>query len=218
MCSGFPSQLFLILVLALVGLQPLDASGRLSLIYIGTLSMLDALLLITLILTFLRVRGERPRELFCGTRPMGREMLLGLILVPVIIGLAAATLVLIGWLAPWMHNVPENPLESLITGTATAAAFIVVAVVAGGLREELQRAFVLHRFEQHLGGAPLGLVVFSLAFGAGHVLQGWDAAVATAVLGAAWGLLYLARRSVIAAVVSHSAFNVIEIVRHAMTA
>ena len=165
MCSGFPSQLFLILVLALVGLQPLDASGRLSLIYIGTLSMLDALLLITLILTFLRVRGERPRELFCGTRPMGREMLLGLILVPVIIGLAAATLVLIGWLAPWMHNVPENPLESLITGTATAAAFIVVAVVAGGLREELQRAFVLHRFEQHLGGAPLGLAAIPLILG-----------------------------------------------------
>jgi membrane protease YdiL (CAAX protease family) len=34
----------------------------------------------------------------------------------------------------------------------------------------------------------------------------------TGLLGLFWGLLYLARRSVIAPVVSHSAFNLVEVV------
>ena len=74
----------------------------------------------------------------------------------------------------------------------TLAGFVVLLMMAGGLREELQRAFLLRRFEQHLGGARVGLVVTSLAFGLGHTLQGWDAAVGTALLGAVWGALYLA--------------------------
>ena len=57
-------------------------------------------------------------------------------------------------------------------------------MVAGGLREEVQRAFILHRFERHLGGAAIGLVVFSVAFGLGHLVQGRDAAVITGLLGA----------------------------------
>ncbi len=217
LCSGFPTQLLLILVLAVLGLQPLDPGGQLSLAYVAILSMLDAGLLITLILFFIHSHGETPRGVFLGDRPVGREVGLGVLCTPAVIFLAAATLVVIQRLAPWMHDVPRNPLEELISSPAAAALFIAIAVIAGGLREEMQRAFVLRRFEQHLGGAAVGLVLFSLAFGAGHLLQGQDAAVATAVLGAAWGLLYLARRSVVAAVVSHSAFNVIEILHHAGT-
>ena len=57
---------------------------------------------------------------------------------------------------------------------------------------------MLHRFEQHLGGARLGLVLYSLVFGAGHVIQGWDVAIVTALLGLAWGIVFLWRRSVVA--------------------
>ena len=35
--------------------------------------------------------------------------------------------------------------------------FAAVTVVAGGLREEVQRAFILHRFDRHLGGAARGV-------------------------------------------------------------
>ena len=95
-----------------------------------------------------------------------------------------------------------------------AAVFAVVAVVGGGVREEVQRAFILHRFEQHLGGGRVGLAVSSLAFGLGHVIQGWDVAIATAALGAFWGWIYLRRRSIVAPVVSHSGFNAAEIFRY----
>ncbi len=89
----------------------------------------------------------------------------------------------------------------------------MLVIVAGGIREELQRAFLLHRFEQHLGGARVGVVVLSTAFGLGHYVQGWDAVVTTGVLGAFWAVLFLDRRSSIAPVVSHAGFNSLEILR-----
>ena len=92
--------------------------------------------------------------------------------------------------------------------------FALVLIVAGGIREEVQRAFLLRRFERWLGGPRVGLVVTSAAFGAGHFVQGADAAVATAALGAFWGAVYLRRRSVAAPVVSHAGFNVLQVAQY----
>ena len=64
-------------------------------------------------------------------------------------------------------------------------------MIAGGVREEIQRGFVLRRFEQYLGGGAVGLVVFSALFGLGHLEQGRDVALATAILGAFWGAVFL---------------------------
>jgi uncharacterized protein len=119
--------------------------------------------------------------------------------------------------APWLHNVETNPLEDLASGGAmNAGLFAVVAIFAGGVREELQRAFLLHRFEQYLGGAWLGVVLLSIAFGLGHFVQGWDAAITTGTLGAFWAVIYLRRRSSMAPVVSHAGFNSLEILRVAV--
>jgi membrane protease YdiL (CAAX protease family) len=113
--------------------------------------------------------------------------------------------------------VPTNPFETLAAGGYGEAAMMgVISIVAGGLREELQRAFLLRRFEQHLGGAAVGIVVLSTAFGLGHVMQGWDAVVTTGLLGAFWGLIYLWRRSSIAPILSHAGFNSIEVLRVAI--
>jgi membrane protease YdiL (CAAX protease family) len=114
--------------------------------------------------------------------------------------------------------VPENPLQQLIATRGQAILFAFVATIAGGLREEIQRAFIIHRFEQHLGGAWVGLVLYSLLFGAGHALQGWDAVVTTTMLGLFWGYVYLSRRSIVAPAVSHSGFNAAEIFQYFMLA
>jgi len=119
-------------------------------------------------------------------------------------------------LAPWLHDVPTNPLEQMAGTVGGVATLAVVAIFAGGLREELQRAFLLKRFEQHLGGAMVGLVVLSVAFGLGHGVQGFDAMITTGLLGAFWAALYLRRRSVIAPVVSHAGFNTLEVLRVAL--
>jgi membrane protease YdiL (CAAX protease family) len=134
--------------------------------------------------------------------------------VPLIFGalaLGLGILLVLRWLLPSLHTVAHNPLEDLIRRPRDAWLFALVVVVAGGVREELQRAFLLRRFEQWLGGATVGVVVASLAFGAGHLIQGADAAVTTGILGAFWGVVYLRRRSVVAPVVSHSGFNLAQI-------
>ncbi len=213
LCSGFPTQILVGQILILGGLQPFGIDG-LSLAFVVTLSLVDAAVLIVLILSFLWIHREAPRDLFLGARPIGQESMAGMFLIPVVILGVLAAFVFIEQFAPWLHNVPENPLEALIQSRGDAWLFGTVTVVAGGVREEMQRAFILRRFEQHLGGAVLGLVVFSLAFGAGHLIQGWDAAVITALLGAFWGVTYLIRRSIIAPVVSHSGFNLAEIIRY----
>ena len=211
LCSGFPTQLLLIGVLAVLGLAAIDESGTLSLRYIFLLSMADTVLLLWLIFYFLRRNREHPAEVFLGTRPRRRELHLGLFLTPVVLGAALGSVSLLHYLWPGLRNVPENPFEALLGSPWNAAVFALVAVVAGGVREELQRAFILRRFERHLGGGAVGLVVFSLAFGLGHALQGWDAAVVTGLLGLGWGVVYLVRRSVVSTIVSHAGFNLIEI-------
>jgi uncharacterized protein len=216
-CSGFPTQLLIIGLLRLGGFHPFDPEGRLSLGFVTALSLLDAAVLIGLLVFFLSAHGERPRDVFFGRRPPRREAVVGLQLVPLVFVFVLVLLTAIRTVAPWLHDVPQNPLEDLLRTAAGAGVFMVVVVVAGGVREELQRAFILHRFEQHLGGALLGLVLFSVAFGLGHLDQGRDAAVVTAGLGAFWGIVYLRRRSVVAPMVSHAGFNLVEVVRHLLT-
>jgi membrane protease YdiL (CAAX protease family) len=214
LCSDIPTQLFLMYVLGAAGMRSMDEAGRLSIAYVATLSLVDAVLLGGLVWLLLRVHGEQPREVFLDRRPVGREAALGLVMTPAVFMFALLLLGFVLRFAPWLHNVPENPLADLIRRPQDAVLFGAVSVVAGGMREEVQRAFVLRRFEQYLGGGPLGLVIFSMAFGAGHLIQGWDVAIITASLGALWGIVYLRRRSIVAPVVSHSLFNVGQIVQH----
>jgi membrane protease YdiL (CAAX protease family) len=117
---------------------------------------------------------------------------------------------------PSLHNVPTNPLEQFASTPGQAALFSLVAIFAGGLREELQRAFMLRRFEQYLGGITVGIWVISIAFGLGHLMQGWDAVITTATLGAFWAWMYVQRRSSVGPIVSHAGFNSLEILRIAV--
>jgi membrane protease YdiL (CAAX protease family) len=161
----------------------------------------------------IRSHGESPRELFFDSRPAMIEVVYGVLLVvPLLMGVALVVL----WLRlslPALHNVAENPFGAMLQSRLQTVAFAVVALVGGAVREEVQRAFLLTRFERHLGGPNVGLVVTSVAFGAGHWVQGWDSSIAIGLLGAVWGFIYLRRRSVVAPMVSHAGFNSFEIVQ-----
>ncbi len=216
LCSSVPTQLAIGATLATLGLAPLDGAGDLSLPFVLVLSLVDSALLIFFMLWLLRAEGESPRTLWLGTRPPLTEARFGLLLVPGLVVGVSALLNGIRLIAPALQNVQRNPLEQLATSPGNAALLALVAIVAGGVREELQRAFLLRRFEQYLGGAPLGMVLLSVAFGLGHYVQGWDAVVATAALGVVWAWVYLRRRSAVAPVISHATFNSLEIVRVAL--
>ena len=212
LCSSLPTQLLLQAAMVGIGWSPVTSAGAFSLSFVVTMSLADTALLIVLMVVLTRAHGESVSELWLGRRPMLREALLGLGLVPSIFLLVVVLMTAIRLFAPALHNVDTNPLEQLATGgVANAIAFGLVGILAGGVREELQRAFLLRRFEQHLGGARVGVIVLSVAFGLGHALQGWDAAITTGALGAVWAVLYLRRRSSVAPLVSHAGFNSIEV-------
>lgn len=207
LCSGFPTQLVLILLFAAAGWTPFDEASHLAPAYVLTLTVADAGLVVGLALFFLSWHGESPRAVLLGRRPPSVEARLGLLLVPIVF---AGIVLVVGslrvWL-PWLHNVERNPFQDLLAGPLEAGLFMTVVVAAGGVREEVQRAFVLHRFDRYLGGGRVGLVLFSVAFGVGHLDQGRDVAIATACLGLFWGWLYLRRRSLVAPLANHVGFN-----------
>lgn len=211
-CSDYPTQIALAGLFNALGYAATNPDKTLNIGFIVTLSLIDAVLLVGLMLAFLRAHGERPRDVFLGRRPILEEALHGLPLIFAAIFIGAAVLLTIQAVAPSLHNVANNPLRDLIRSPGSALLFALVVLVAGGIREELQRAFLLHRFEVFLGGSTVGLVVASAAFGAGHLLQGADAAITTGLLGAFWGVVYLRRRSVIAPMVSHAGFDLLQIV------
>jgi membrane protease YdiL (CAAX protease family) len=162
---------------------------------------------------FLHAHGESVREVIVGPPRVADEMVAGIPLILAALGIAIVVLFAIQHLAPYLHTVEKNPLQALLRSPRDAWLFALVVVVAGGVREEIQRAFLLRRFDQWLGGGGVGVIVTSAAFGAGHLLQGIDAAIATGLLGAFWGVVYLRRRSAIAPIVSHSGFDLLQIVQ-----
>jgi membrane protease YdiL (CAAX protease family) len=210
---GVPTQAFIGAALQLgFGIAPLD-NGDLSLRFFATLSLIDTVLVIVLIRFFLRASGERSRDVFLGTRPVRGEAVRGLALaLPVLIAVSLIVLSLRA-LFPWMRTVESNPLVPLMNTPMRAAVFLIVVVVAGGVREELQRAFILHRFEQRLGGVTVGLAVFTVAFGALHIQQGLDVAIAVGLLGLTWGIVYVRRRSAVLPIVNHAGFNALQVVQ-----
>lgn len=210
--SGIPTQVVIVVGLVFLARWPLDA-GQISLEFFAVVSLLDTACIALLIRLFLTLSGETSRDVFLGRRPAWGEIWRGLALLPVAyIGVVAVVLTL-RWLAPWLHTVKENPLEQYMSTPLEAGIFLVVVMLAGGIREELQRAFILHRFEQALGGVRIGLAVFSITFGLLHIYEGVDAAVAIGLLGLFWGVLYIRRRSVVMPMVNHACFNGLQVVQ-----
>ncbi|MEO8481438.1 MAG: CPBP family glutamic-type intramembrane protease [Acidobacteriota bacterium] len=214
MVCGVPTQLFIAAMLATVLHLPIfDGQATISFRFFALLTMLDTALVALLIWAFLRMGGERSADVFVGSKPVRGEILRGLALVPVVFLAVTAIVLGLRAVAPWTHTVEQNPFESFLGSPLKATIFVAVVVLGGGVREELQRAFILHRFDQRLGGARVGLALFSLTFGALHLDQGVDVALAIGLLGLLWGIIYIRRRSAILPMVNHGAFNAIQVVQ-----
>jgi membrane protease YdiL (CAAX protease family) len=216
---GIPTQLLVFggLILARApmatdgSLLTLDAS-KISLQFFAMSALLDTALVAILIRIFLMASGESSHGVFLGVRSIGGELRRGLLLLPLLWMLVVGLVFLLSVMFPGLHNVPKNPYGVYMDTPLKAGIFIVVVVLAGGVREELQRAFILHRFER-LGGPYMGLALFSVAFGLLHLPQGFDVSIAVGVLGVIWGTIYIRRRSVVAPMVSHAGFDVVQVLQ-----
>ena len=99
-------------------------------------------------------------------------------------------------------------------------AWLPIGIFGGGIVEELQRIFVLTRFEKWLGhpGLILGIVLSSAMFGFGHLYQGLGSAISTAVSGLVFSLAYLRRRSALEPITAHAFSDVLAMLGATMLA
>ncbi len=224
--SGIPTQIVVFLALWLgFGLEPFENinSLNISFEFVATLLLADTAVIAILIRVFLILSGENSSDVFLGRRKIGREIIGGVLIVPLVFAAVTGIVLLFRVAFPWMHTVQENPLAQFMKTPFDAAIFLLVVVLAGGVREELQRGFILHRSNQihfnipilgrklHIGGVRQGLVMYSLTFGLLHLDQGLDVSAALALLGFFWGLLYLRRRSVVMSMTNHACFNATQV-------
>lgn len=89
-------------------------------------------------------------------------------------------------------------------------AWLPIGIFGGGVVEELERIFILTRFEKWLGrpGLVLGVIASSLMFGVGHLYQGLGTAISTAMSGLVFSLVYLRRRSALEPIAAHASSDV----------
>ena len=214
LCSGLPTQLLVFQALTSIGMSSHSADGGWSPAFIVSMALIDMVLVLLLIWVFLRAHGEPLTRFVLGPRRPLREVLLGVACVPAAFLFVVVVLAAILAIRPSLHNVAVNPFERMLQTPRDAAIFAVVVMLAGGVREEVQRAFIVRRFDQYLGGALVGILLYSVIFGLGHIEQGYAAAIATGSLGAGWGLLYWHRQSVIAPIISHAGFNLAQLVKY----
>jgi membrane protease YdiL (CAAX protease family) len=179
--------------------------------------LLETAITFILLLAILKSRGETICDLGLHVDRWKSHLLIGSAIVPFLFLITfAADFVFLTYFPE--HHLERNPLTEIITTPQQLALLIFSALIAGGIKEELQRAFILRRFSRYLGGAGLGLVLWSLAFGMGHYVQGPQAIAATAIFGFILGAIYLLRRSLIAPIFAHSAFNTLELLLYWFTA
>ena len=213
LCSGLPTMLLLTWVLHGFGIRTITPEGALLPAGVFLVSLLDTILVVCLVILLLRAHHESPRQVLIGNRRILREVGLGLVLIPVVFLIVLLIIATILYFAPFLRNVPKNPLEAMMRTRGDAIIFAFVAMIAGGVREEVQRGFIIHRFDGYLGGGVVGVIVYSTMFGLLHYPQGWDATIATGCLGATWGFVYLRRRSIVAPLVSHAGFNLAQVAK-----
>ena len=172
--------------------------------------MLEASITVLFLIVILKLRKDDPSS--CGIRFKNwrRDSFVGLSVVPILFAANLLISLLFRALLP-EYFLDHNPLTDVIRTPRDLGLLVVTALIGGGIKEELQRAFILNRFQQHLGGAAAGLILWSIAFGAGHYIQGAQGMVAAGFYGLIFGIVYLARGSLVAPMVAHGTYNTLAV-------
>ena len=190
----------------LMGLSARDIYGGVP--HLVLYLMLETSLTLGIILILLWAGGRRLRDLGWAEWGWWRESLAGVSVVPLLFGATFLVGSLFRIFLP-QYVSESNPLLEMIQDGTDLGLLLLTSVIVGGIKEEVQRAFILVHFRNHLGGAVPGLILWSVFFGAGHSFQGVDFAVAAGVLGLLFGLLYLWRGHLAAPIVAHALYDVV---------
>ncbi len=174
--------------------------------FISIFLLLESFISFLILAALLKLHRQNVRSLGLHWDRWRGHATLGLALVPLLFLInGLVTFVFRNYLPQYYTE--RNPLTENIQSLEQLVLFIVAALVAGGIKEELQRAFILNKFRRYLGGAAVGLIFWSLAFGVGHYVQGVQAIFIATAYGFVFGFVYLMSGSLIAPIVAHGAYD-----------
>ncbi len=178
--------------------------------------LLEAVITLFLLGLLLKAHNGTAEDLGLRWKEWKPNVLIGLGLIPILFLLNLLVSEAFRVFLP-KYFTDRNPLTEIIRTPEELVLFIISVIVAGGIKEELQRVFILTRFEHYLGGMRLGLVLWSVAFGAAHYIQGVQATVIAALFGFIFGAVYIARENIIAPIVAHGLYDVLTLVGYWFT-
>jgi membrane protease YdiL (CAAX protease family) len=167
------------------------------------------------ILALLWAGGESLRTLgFVSPRwisAIGRGIAYGVV-VFVVLNVALPTALAAVLRLPGSEN--AGSLTEFFRDPANLLAWIPIGIIGGGVVEEIERAFILTRFELWMGknGLYIGLLLSSIMFGVAHLYQSTGTGISAAVSGLALGVIYLRRRSGIEAAAAHAFADVLGVI------
>lgn len=174
------------------------------------LALSNTLITLLFVTVFLLLGKERPRDIGFRSEKIVRQLLVGLGF-----GLALALIdhVAVGNIVKAMNPDGFNEGMKLLSefmGKINIAVWLFASIFMGGFIEELQRLFIITRFERCFGtvGIVIALVMESLLQGAGHAYQGSERAFIYIFVGLAFGLVYLRKRSAAEAMACHAVYDV----------
>ena len=168
--------------------------------------LLESCITFLILAVILRTHRETIASLGLRWKNWRPNLALGLALVPFLFLIDAIVAFVFKVYLP-KYYMEQNPLTEIIRTPQQLALFILAALLAGGIKEELQRAFILNRFRSFLGGSAVGLVLWSVAFGAGHYIQGAQGIVIAAIYGFLFGIVYILSGSLIAPMIAHGLYD-----------
>lgn len=176
-------------------------TGKMSFLLTAYATIFRDLSLVSLVLFFLWRNGEPVSSMGWDFKHIGKEAAIGIALyVPLFIsiGLIGSALQSMGLSAPTRipgFLTPKGPVEVTL-------GFLMVVVVAIA-EETLFRGYLILRFVNLTGSLPAAVLISAAVFSIGHGYEGSAGVVTVGLLGLAFALVYIWRKSLVAPMVMH---------------
>ncbi len=176
--------------------------GGMSFVLISLSTILRDFALVSLILFFLWRNGEPFELIGWRFKNVGKEIMLGMwLFIPFSFGasLLEKSLRRVGF------SVPSTPLPSL-TFEKNMVEFLLAAVlisVVALAEETIFRGYLILRFKSITANTGTVILTSAFIFSLGHGYEGSAGLITVGVMGAAFALVYIRRRSLVAPMVMH---------------
>jgi membrane protease YdiL (CAAX protease family) len=176
--------------------------GSLSFVLTAVSTILRDLALVGLVLFFVWRNGESVKQLGWTFKGGWRDIILGIVLfIPFSYGAG----ILENALRAAGFTTPSTPTPSFLAAKGASEvllAFILVAVVAVA-EETIFRGYLILRFKAVTASLTAAVLLSAVVFSLGHGYEGTAGVVTVGAMGAAFALVYIWRKSLVAPIVMH---------------